>query len=121
MSAGNNAFCNDGRNSTSRRTVRRERSCAELGVCQGRTPPSLDACANPPIVPGGLPVRLLGPDPVDTYRLPPGGFWFAPGTIDEPPAPEPLSGLEKSLIAMVGAGVVAFLAGLGYGWWKGLL
>lgn len=93
MSAGNNAVCNDGRNSTSRRTV-----------------------------PGGLPVRPLGAEePVDTYRLPPGGFWFAPGTIESTPASEPLNGLEKSLLAMVGAGIVAFVLGVGYGWWKGLL
>jgi len=121
MSPGNNAFCNDGRNSHSLPTARRQRTCTELGVCQGRTPPCLDACANPPIVPGGLPVRLLGAEPVDTYRLPPGGFWFAPGTIESKPASGPLNGLEKSLIVMVGTGVVAFLTGLGYGWWKGLL
>ena len=113
--------CNQGREPCRDGCHKRQRTCTELGVCQGRTPPCLDACANPPIVPGGLPVRLLGAEPVDTYRLPPGGFWFAPGTIESKPASGPLNGLEKSLIVMVGTGVVAFLTGLGYGWWKGLL
>ena len=35
------------------------RTCAELGVCQGRTPPCSDACENPAIVPGGLPAMRL--------------------------------------------------------------
>lgn len=93
-------------------------SCAGISCNQG-CEPCRDGCHKRQ---AGVPVRPLGAEePVDTYRLPPGGFWFAPGAIDEPPAPEPLSGLEKSLIAMAGTGVVALLAGLGYGWWKGLL
>jgi len=30
------------------------RTCAELGVCQGRTPPCRDECENPAIYLGGL-------------------------------------------------------------------
>lgn len=38
------------------------RSCAELGVCQGRNPPCSDACHNPASVPGGLPAMRLNLD-----------------------------------------------------------
>ena len=58
---------------------------------------------------------------VDTDHLPPGGFWIAPGVADFEPAPEPLTWLEKSLIAIAGTGVIAFVAGLATAFWKGLL
>ena len=117
-----NILCNQGRSCTCQPTARRQRTCAELGVCQGRTPPCSGACASPPIVPHGLPVRPLGAEePVDTTRLPPGGFWFAPGTIEEPVPDDSLSWLEVALIAMAGSGALGLVAGLAYGWWRGLL
>jgi len=69
--------CNQGRVPCQDGCHKRQRTCAELGVCQGRTPAcpgcSHDAATH------------------DTSALPPGGFWIAPGVIDFEPPPEPWS------------------------------
>ena len=80
------------------------RSCFELGVCQSRTPPCA-GCSH------------------DTSALPPGGFWFAPGTIERAPAPrrEPWSWLEISLAAIAASGVAGLVAGVATMWVRGLL
>ena len=51
--------CNQGREPCRDGCHKPRRTCAELGVCQGRTPPCSDACENPAIVPGGLPAMRL--------------------------------------------------------------
>lgn len=51
--------CNQGRNTCRDGCHQPRRTCAELGVCQGRNPPCSDACENPAIVPGGLPAMRL--------------------------------------------------------------
>lgn len=51
--------CNQGRAECRDGCHKKQRTCAELAVCQGRTPPCSDACENPPIVPGGLPAMRL--------------------------------------------------------------
>ena len=87
-----------------------QRTCDELGVCQGRNPACHGDCHQPP---GAH---------IDTDQLPPGGFWIAPGVADfEPAPPEPLSWLEVALIAMAASGAVGLVAGLAWGWWRGLL
>jgi hypothetical protein len=100
--------CYQGRNCTCKPTAQRQRTCAELGVCQGRTP----AC------PG---CSFDGTATHDTSALPPGGFWIAPGVIDFEPPPEPWSWLEISLLAIGGSGLLGFVAGVATMWWKGLL
>lgn len=99
--------CNQGREPCRDGCNRPRFTCAELGVCQGRTPACSSACH--------------AQTRVDTDHLPPGGFWIAPGVADFEPAPEPLTWLEKSLIAIAGTGVIAFVAGLATACWKGLL
>lgn len=86
-------------------TARRERSCAELGVCQSRTPPCSGDCHRS----------------IDTSAMRPGELWFVPGFTDEPPPPEPLTWLQVALIAVAGSGAVGLLAGIAWGVWKGLL
>lgn len=93
------------------------RTCAELGVCQGRMPACSDACHNPAIVPGGLPVMNLPvarqrPASIDTHHLPPGGFWFAPGTIEAPPRPERWGWLELAVAATAAIAATGVLAGV---------
>lgn len=89
------------------RPAKAPRSCDELGMCQGRNPPC----------PGCTHTTAR-----DTSALPPGGFWFAPGTIDRtPPRRERWSWLEISMAAICVSGVIGFLAGVGTMWWKGLL
>jgi hypothetical protein len=51
--------CNQGRVPGQDGCHKRQRTCAELGVCQGRTPACSDDCENPLIVPGGLPAMRL--------------------------------------------------------------
>lgn len=87
----------------------RQRTCDELGVCQGRHPSCHDDCHQ---VPGAH---------VDTATVPPGEVWFVHGAVDDTPAPEPLSWLEVALIAMAASGAVGLVAGLAWGWWRGLL
>ena len=57
--------CNQGRTECRDGCHSPKRTCAELGVCQGRTPPCSDACENPAIVPGGLPAMRLITDNSD--------------------------------------------------------
>lgn len=92
------------------------RTCAELGMCQGREPACRDACHNPAIVPGGLPVERLQASrlaaaKVDANHLPPGGFWFAPGVIEAAPQPEPWGWLELSAAAIAAVVCVGVLTG----------
>lgn len=72
-----------------------KRSCEELGVCQSSRPCPL-GCSH------------------DTEKLPPGGFWFAPGTVDCPPAhPRRWRALARELLLIfVLSGVVGLIAGL---------
>ena len=51
--------CNQGRQPCRDGCHKPRRTCAELGVCQGRNPPCPDACENPAIVPGSLPAMRL--------------------------------------------------------------
>lgn len=51
--------CNQGRAECRDGCHKSQRTCAELGVCQGRTQPCSDACENPAIVPDGLPAMRL--------------------------------------------------------------
>ena len=104
-----NIFCNQGRNCTCAPTARRQRTCAELGVCQGRNPACHGDCHQPP---GAH---------VGTATVPPGEVWFVHGAVDDTPAPEPLSWLEVALIAMAGAGAIGLAAGVVWGWARGLL
>lgn len=57
--------CNQGREPCRDGCNKPRRSCAELGVRQGRNPPCSDACENPAIVPGGLPAMRLNTDNSD--------------------------------------------------------
>ena len=57
--------CNQGRAECRDGCNKPKRTCAELGVCQNRTPPCSDACENPAIVPGGLPAMRLITDNSD--------------------------------------------------------
>jgi len=100
--------CNQGRAPCTDGCHKPQRTCAELGVCQGRTPACRGDC-HPPA------------DRVDTDQLPPGGFWIAPGVIDFEPPPEPWSWLEISLLAIGGSGLLGFVAGVATMWWKGPL
>ncbi len=82
-----------------------QRGCDDLGVCQARP-----GCPSPAAA-----VHH------DTSSLPPGGFWFAPGVIDEPPPHEPLSWWEMALIVLVASGVGGLAAAVATMWAKGLL
>lgn len=72
------------------------RSCDALGVCQRRATPC-DGCAHT--------ARH------DTQSLPPGGIWFAPGTI-EAHKRERWSTLEICLAIIGVAGAVSAVVGL---------
>ena len=96
--------CDQGRAPCQDGCHKRQRTCAELGVCQGRNPACHGDCGS-----------------VDTAAVPPGGFWIAPGVADFEPAPEPLSWLEIALLAIAASGTVGLVAGVAWAWWKGML
>ena len=57
------------------------RTCDELGVCQsrpGRTCDELGVCQSRP----GAKTKTKASN--DTEKLPPGGHWFSPGSLDGP-------------------------------------
>lgn len=101
--------CNQGRAPCQDGCHKRHRTCAELGVCQGRTPACLDDCH---------PVRGAH---VDTNAMPPGEIWFVPGVVDDTPTPEPLSWLEVVLIGMAASGAIGLVAGVAWALWRGML
>ena len=101
--------CNQGRAPCQYGCHNRQRTSDELGVCQGRNPACRGDCHQ---VPGAH---------VDTASMPPGEIWFVPGVVEDLPAPEPLSWLEVALIGMAASGAVGLVAGLAWGWWRGLL
>jgi len=90
--------CNQGRNCTCAPRPDAPRSCDALGVCQRRATPCTgcnhEARAH------------------DTQALPPGGFWFAPGTIEDAPRPERWTALEIGLAALGLAAAGGVVVGL---------
>lgn len=75
-------------------------SCDSLGVCQRRALPCA-GCSH------GEPDTSH-----DTKTLPVGGFWFAPGTIEEAPKPERWSPLEICLACIGLAAAGGIVVGL---------
>jgi len=77
------------------------RSCDALGVFQRRAVPCA-GCSHG-----------VHDESHDTRELPPGKYYFAPGTIEEPPKPERWSPLEIVLaiicLAAAGGAVVGLL------------
>ena len=72
-------------------------SCAQLGVCQSR--PGCDSCSH------------------DTEALPPGGFYFAPGTVEDCSAtPTKTDTVARGLLAAAAVAALAAAIGMSAGW-----
>lgn len=76
------------------------RSCEELGVCQGS-----GAC------------HCEGDTVQPAATLPPGGFWFAPGTIEgEPQDTSAADSLAVNVVMGIALTLFCALLGLSVGW-----
>ena len=75
-------------------------SCAHLGVCQSR--PGCDSCSH------------------DTEALPPGGFYFAPGTVEDCSATRARTRktdtIARGLLAAAALAALAAAIGISAGW-----
>ena len=72
-------------------------SCAQLGVCQSR--PGCDSCSH------------------NTEALPPGGFYFAPGTVEDCSAtPTKTDTVARGLLAPAAVAALAAAIGMSAGW-----
>lgn len=89
----------------------KRRTCHELGVCQGRTPPCQRTCQEPGITAGA-------DNGVDTARLQPGGFYFAPGAIEHAAARKcrRLAPWQRLALDCAAALAIAGLLGFGAGY-----
>ena len=80
---------------------RQPRSCAHVGVCQSR--PGCDGCGQQ-----------------DTHTLPPGGFFFAPGTVEEGRKSARKTArtdtLGRWLLTAAALAALAAVVGMGAGW-----
>ena len=70
-------------------------SCAHLGVCQSR--PGCDSCSH------------------NTEALPPGGFYFAPGTVEDCSATR-TDTVARGLLTAAAVAALAAAIGLSPGW-----
>lgn len=70
-------------------------SCARLGVCQSR--PGCDSCSH------------------NTEALPPGGFYFAPGTVEDC-TPTRTDTVARGLLTAAAVAALAAAIGLSAGW-----
>ena len=70
-------------------------SCAHLGVCQSR--PGCDSCSH------------------NTEALPPGGFYFAPGTVEDC-TPTRTDTVARGLPTAAAVAALAAAIGLSAGW-----
>ena len=70
-------------------------SCAHLGVCQSR--PGCDSCSH------------------DTEALPPGGFYFAPGTVEDCSATR-TDTVARGLLTAAAVAALAAAIGISAGW-----
>ena len=70
-------------------------SCAHLGVSQSR--PGCDSCSH------------------DTEALPPGGFYFAPGTVEDC-TPTRTDTVARGLLTAAAVAALAAAIGLSAGW-----
>lgn len=76
----------------------RPRSCAHLGVCQSR--PGCDGCGQH-----------------DTTALPPGGFYFAPGTVvEESRRTARTDTLGRWLLTAAALATLGAVVGMAAGW-----
>lgn len=77
----------------------RPRSCARLGVCQSR--PGCDGCGQQ-----------------DTHTLPPGGFFFAPGTVEveESRKTARTDTLGRWLLTAAALATLGVVVGMAAGW-----
>ena len=76
----------------------RPRSCAHLGVCQSR--PGCDGCGQH-----------------DTHTLPPGGFYFAPGTVvEESRKTARTDTLGRWLLTAAALATLGAVVGMAAGW-----
>ena len=72
-------------------------SCAQLGVCQSR--PGCDSCSH------------------NTEALPPGGFYFAPGTVEDcTPTPTRTDTVARGLLFAAALAALAAAIGISAGW-----
>ena len=70
-------------------------SCAQLGACQSR--PGCDSCSH------------------NTEALPPGGFYFAPGTVEDC-TPTRTDTVARGLLTAAAVAALAAAIGLSAGW-----
>ena len=75
----------------------RPRSCAHLGVCQSR--PGSDGCGQH-----------------DTTALPPGGFFFAPGAVEESRKTARTDTLGRWLLTAAALATLGVVVGMAAGW-----
>ena len=76
-------------------------SCAQLGVCQSR--PGCSGCSRP--------------SSHNTEDLPPGGFYFAPGTVEDCSAtPTRTDTVARGLLTAAAVAALAAAIGLSAGW-----
>ena len=72
-------------------------SCAQLGVCQSR--PGCDSCSH------------------NTEALPPGGFFFAPGTVEDcSTTPTKTDTVARGLLFAAALAALAAAIGISDGW-----
>ena len=72
-------------------------SCAQLGVCQSR--PGSSGCSH------------------NTEALPPGGFFFAPGTVEDcSTTPTKTDTVARGLLAAAALAALAAAIGISAGW-----
>ena len=72
-------------------------SCAQLGVCQSR--PGCDSCSH------------------NTEALPPGGFFFAPGTVEDcSTTPTKTDTVARGLLFAAPLAALAAAIGISAGW-----
>ena len=72
-------------------------SCAQLGVCQSR--PGCDSCSH------------------NTEALPPGGFYFAPGTVEDcSTTPTKTDTVARGLLFAAALAALAAAIGISDGW-----
>ena len=76
-------------------------SCAQLGVCQSR--PGCSGCSRP--------------SSHNTEDLPPGGLFFAPGTVEDCSAtPTKTDTVARGLLAAAAVAALAAAIGMSAGW-----
>ena len=79
-------------------------SCAQLGVCQSR--PGCSGCS-----------VCSRPSIHNTEDLPPGGFYFAPGTVEDCSATPPRTDtVARGLLAAAAVAALAAAIGMSAGW-----